>query len=96
VISPYRVDRDRVRAIHADAGLPFVEVHLDTPLEICEQRDPKGLYRLARAGGLSGFTGVDDPYEAPCHPELRLDTTAATPAELGAAVLAVLDRMETP
>ena len=72
VISPYRADRDRVRAIHADAGLAFVEVFVDTPLDVCEQRDPKGLYARARAGDLIGLTGVDDPYEAPEAPELRL------------------------
>jgi len=94
VISPYRVDRQRVRAIHADAGLPFLEVHVATPLSECERRDPKGLYRLARAGGLRGFTGIDDPYEAPPAPELRLQTTAASPAALAASVLALLDQVE--
>ena len=72
VISPYAVDRDRARGAHAAAGLRFVEVFVDTPLELCEQRDPKGLYRLARAGGLTGLTGVDDPYEPPPAPDLRL------------------------
>jgi bifunctional enzyme CysN/CysC len=70
VISPYRADRDRVRGAHQAAGLRLVEVFVDTPLELCEQRDPKGLYRLARAGTLTGFTGIDDPYEAPEAPEL--------------------------
>jgi bifunctional enzyme CysN/CysC len=60
----------------ADAGLPFLEVHVDTPPEVCEQRDPKGLYRRARAGTLHGLTGVDDPYEPPAHPDLVLDGTA--------------------
>jgi bifunctional enzyme CysN/CysC len=94
VISPYRADRERVRAIHADAGLPFLEVHVATPLSECERRDPKGLYRLARAGRLPGFTGIDDPYEAPPAPELRLQTTAASPAALAASVLALLDQVE--
>jgi len=85
VISPYAVDRDRVRAAHAAAGLDFVEVFVDTPLEVCEQRDPKGLYRLARAGELTGFTGVDDPYEPPTSAELRL-----TPAPLVRQVDALL------
>jgi bifunctional enzyme CysN/CysC len=71
-ISPYVVDRERVRAAHVDAGLPFAEVFVDTPLEVCEQRDPKGLYRAARAGRLTAFTGIDDPYEPPVTPELRL------------------------
>lgn len=75
VISPYRADRDRVRAIHSDAGLAFLEVFVDTPLEVCESRDPKGLYAKARAGEIKGFTGIDDPYEAPADPDLRIDTT---------------------
>ena len=74
VISPYRVDRDRARGIHVAAGLPFHEVFVDTPLEVCEQRDPKGLYMKARAGEITGFTGIDDPYEAPASPELRIPT----------------------
>jgi bifunctional enzyme CysN/CysC len=94
VISPYRADRDRVRAIHAEVGLCFVEVHVATPLAECERRDPKGLYRLARAGRLPGFTGIDDPYEAPVAPELRLLTAAAPPADLAASVVATLDRLE--
>jgi bifunctional enzyme CysN/CysC len=72
LVSPYRDDRDRVRALHEAAGLPFVEVFVDTPIELCEQRDPKGLYKQARAGELTGFTGIDDPYEAPAAPELVL------------------------
>jgi len=73
VISPYRADRDRVRAAHAVAGLRFVEVFVDTPLALCEQRDPKGLYAKARAGELTGMTGIDDPYEEPVAPELRVE-----------------------
>jgi len=72
VISPYRADRDRVRAAHDAAGLAFVEVFVDTPLALCERRDPKGLYAKARAGTLTGMTGIDDPYEAPVAPELHL------------------------
>jgi adenylyl-sulfate kinase len=74
VISPYLPDRALARQAHAAAGLIFLEVFVDTPIEVCEQRDPKGLYRLARAGELTGFTGVDDPYEPPESPELRLTT----------------------
>jgi len=70
LISPYRAGRDHARALHDAAGLPFVEVFVDTPIEVCEQRDPKGLYQKARAGELKGFTGIDDPYEAPLSPEL--------------------------
>lgn len=75
VISPYRVDRDRARQIHEEAELGFIEVFVDTPLEVCEQRDPKGLYARARAGELTGMTGIDDPYEPPVEPELVIDTT---------------------
>lgn len=88
VISPYRVDRSAVRAMHVAAGLEFVEVFVDTPLEVCEQRDPKGLYAKARAGELVGMTGLDDPYEAPVDPELRL--VPAPLAEQTAAVIALL------
>jgi adenylylsulfate kinase len=80
-ISPYRKDRDLVRELHAKAGLTFVEIHMATPIETCEQRDPKGLYKKARAGELKGFTGIDDPYEAPLKAELTLDATALTPQE---------------
>lgn len=74
-VSPYRIDRDRVRAIVCARGSDndFVEVFVDTPIEICEQRDPKGLYKKARAGEIKGFTGIDAPYEAPLHPEVHLD-----------------------
>ncbi|HTX95073.1 MAG TPA: adenylyl-sulfate kinase [Mycobacterium sp.] len=70
-ISPYRRDRDAVRATLRDDD--FLEVFVDTPIEICEQRDPKGLYKKVRAGEIKGFTGIDDPYEVPLQPELRLD-----------------------
>jgi bifunctional enzyme CysN/CysC len=72
LVSPYRADRNRVRAAHEASGLRFVEVFVDTPLEVCEARDPKGLYAKARAGELKGFTGIDDPYEAPDTPDLVL------------------------
>lgn len=90
VISPYRADRDRVRQIHLDAGLAFVEVFVDTPLEVCEARDPKGLYAKARAGEITGFTGVDDPYEAPTEPELVIDTTEVFIDEAVERILALL------
>jgi bifunctional enzyme CysN/CysC len=90
VISPYRAHRDRVRRAHEAAGLPFLEVFVDTPLEECERRDPKDLYRRARAGQLVGFTGIDDPYEPPSSPDVVVvpDDVAAQ-AEL---VLAALRR----
>ncbi|MDR1477439.1 MAG: adenylyl-sulfate kinase [Planctomycetaceae bacterium] len=71
-ISPYKADRDRVRNSLADNN-DFIEVFVDTPIEICEQRDPKGLYKKARAGQLTGFTGIDAPYEKPTNPEITLD-----------------------
>ena len=77
-VSPYQSDRDRVRAMVIANGndSDFVEVFVDTPLEICEQRDPKGLYAKARAGELKGFTGIDAPYESPPNPEVHLDGSA--------------------
>lgn len=74
-ISPYRADRDAARAVHEKdplGAIPFIEVFVDAPIEVCEQRDPKGLYKKARAGQLKGFTGIDDPYEPPASPELVL------------------------
>jgi len=90
VISPYRAGRDHARSIHADVGLPFTEVFVDTPIAICEQRDPKGLYSKARAGEIKGFTGIDDPYEAPLAPDLRIDTAITSVGEAAAAVMAAL------
>ena len=75
VISPYRADRARVRAAHDAADIPFLEVWVATPLEVCEARDPKGMYARARAGEITGFTGVDAPYEPPDSPDLTLDTS---------------------
>ena len=74
-VSPYRSDRDRVRELVTATGdaVDFVEVFVDTPIEICESRDPKGLYKKARAGEIKGFTGIDAPYEAPKNPEIHLD-----------------------
>ena len=94
VISPYAADRDRIRSIHETAGLPFVEVFVDTPIEECERRDPKGLYRRARAGEISGFTGIDDPYEAPARPDLVLLPTDGTPTQQALRVLAHLESLD--
>ncbi len=91
-ISPYRKDRDVVRALHAEAKLPFIEVHLATPIETCEQRDPKGLYKKARAGQLKGFTGVDDPYEAPLQPEITIDATSTSPQEAALQLMNYLEK----
>ena len=79
-ISPYRADRELVRKLHEADGIEFLEVFVDCPLEEAEQRDPKGLYRKARAGEIKGFTGIDDPYEAPERPELHLRTHKQTVA----------------
>ena len=85
-ISPYRKDRDIVRELHKAGGLPFIEVHLNTPIETCEQRDPKGLYKKARAAVASGkgmgFTGIDDPYEPPLKPELTIDCATKSTQDL--------------
>lgn len=73
-VSPYRADRDLVRKLHDDAGMAFIEVYVEVPLAEAEKRDPKGLYKKARAGLIKNFTGIDDPYEAPDKPELVLHT----------------------
>jgi bifunctional enzyme CysN/CysC len=90
LISPYRQARDRARRAHEAAGLRFVEVFVDTPIDICEARDPKGLYRKARAGEITGFTGIDDPYEAPLRPELVLRPESGSAAALAVMVLELL------
>jgi adenylylsulfate kinase len=87
-ISPYRADRQQVRDLHPDGG--FLEVHVDTPIEVCEARDVKGLYAKARAGEIPEFSGISAPYEAPDHAELRLDTAAD---DLDACVQQVLARL---
>lgn len=85
-ISPYRSDRDGVRALHPEGG--FVEVFVDTPIEVCEARDVKGLYAKARAGEIPEFSGISAPYEAPVAPELRIDTTDRAIDECAAEVVA--------
>ena len=90
-VSPYRRDRDLVRARVADEhGLPFIEVFVNTPVEICIQRDPKGLYQKAIAGELPNFTGISDPYEPPISPELELAGDQMTPDHLAEEVVAYL------
>lgn len=86
-ISPYRKDRDLARKLHEEAGLGFVEVFVDTPVDVCEGRDPKGLYQKARKGELKGFTGVDDPYEPPLNAELVVNTVECSPGECSEQVL---------
>ena len=91
LVSPYRAARDAVRRRVTDAGLDFAEVFVDTPLAECERRDPKGLYAKARAGELTGMTGIDDPYEAPSSPELVLTPADGAPVEQAQRVLGLLE-----
>jgi adenylylsulfate kinase len=91
-ISPYRKDRDNVRALHQAGNLRFLEIHVNTPLETCEKRDPKGLYKKARAGELKNFTGIDDPYEPPTKPELSLDATTVSPQQATVQLLTYLEK----
>ena len=94
-ISPYRHDRDRVRSLHRPGS--FIEVFVDAPLDVCERRDPKGLYARARAGTVADVTGVSAPYEEPLHCELRIDTSATDVETAAEAVAAeVLRRVRTP
>jgi len=96
-VSPYRRDRDRVRTIieRSGTGGDFLEVFVDTPLEICEARDPKGLYKKARAGEIKHFTGISDPYEAPEAPEIHLKGgDDRTPLEQAAEVLETLKKRQ--
>ena len=90
-VSPYREDRDGVRALMADGD--FAEVFIDTPVELCEERDPKGLYKKARAGEIPNFTGVSDPYEAPENAEMVIKTATGTPEEAAAQILAMLEQI---
>ena len=87
VISPFASDRKMVREAHEQASLAFIEVFVDAPLEVCERRDPKGLYARARAGQISDMTGLDSPYESPESPDLRLDSDGPTPEELATQVV---------
>jgi adenylylsulfate kinase len=95
-ISPYRKDRDNVRALHVAGNMPFIEIHCATPIETCETRDPKGLYKKARAALASGkgmgFTGVDDPYEAPLKPEVTLDATGTSPQQAAVILIDYLEK----
>ena len=90
-ISPYKGDRDEVRELHEQAGLEFIEVFVDCSLAVAEERDPKGLYKKARAGEIKNFTGIDDPYEAPSNAEIHLHTDKMT---LEQEVQIILDHLE--
>ena len=89
-ISPYAADRDQVRALHEEAGMDFIEVFVDCSLEAAESRDPKGLYKKARAGEIKNFTGIDDPYEAPGKPEVHLRSDQQSLEEEVDEILALL------
>lgn len=89
-ISPYLADRDQVRALHEAAGMEFIEIFVDCSLEAAESRDPKGLYKKARAGEIKNFTGIDDPYEAPVNAEVHLHSDQQTLSEEVEAILVVL------
>ena len=90
LISPYREGRDLARRLHEAAELRFAEVFVDTPLAVCEARDPKGLYAKARAGELKGMTGIDDPYESPVNPEFRFVPQDGTAAEVASKLIQAL------
>ena len=89
-VSPYHEDRDGVRELMANGD--FVEIFVDTPVELCEKRAPKGLYKKARTGEIPNFTGVSDPYEAPENPEMVIKTAEGTPEEAAAQILAMLEQ----
>lgn len=89
-ISPYRADREIAREAHAKDQMDFIEVYVDCPLDEAEKRDPKGLYKKARAGQIKNFTGIDDPYEAPENPEVHLKTAELTLDQEVDALLRVL------
>lgn len=88
-VSPYRADRDGVRELMDDGD--FIEVFIDTPLEVCETRDPKGLYKKARTGEIPNFTGISDPYEPPENPELVIYTVDSTPQRATQQIIALLE-----
>ncbi len=92
LVSPYAADRQKVRESHTAGSVPFVEIFVDTPLALCEQRDPKGMYAKARAGEIKHFTGIDDPYEAPASPHLRLRPEDGDAAAQAALVLDLIER----
>ena len=93
-ISPYSADRDRVRELHEQAAIDFIEVYVDCTLEAAEARDPKGLYKKARAGEIRNFTGIDDPYEAPPKPEIHLHSDRQSLNDEVAQIMAELLRRE--
>merc|ERR1719433_2307188 len=91
LISPYKADRNYAREIHINASLPFLEVYIDAPLSVVQQRDPKGLYKKVAEGKIKGFTGVDAPYEAPEAPEVHIKTAETPVTEAANIIMRKLD-----
>src|SRR4029078_13658162 len=91
-ISPYKEDRALARAAHERRNIPFVEVYVSTPLDVCETRDPKGLYKKAKAGEIPNFTGISAPYEAPDHAEIVVHSDKQTPLESCVTILDYLSK----
>ena len=89
-VSPYREDRDNVRKLHEDAGMEFIEIFVDCSLEAAEARDPKGLYKKARAGEIKNFTGIDSPYEEPLKPDVHIETTKCSIEDAADQIMAEL------
>jgi adenylylsulfate kinase len=92
VVSPYAAARDGVRAGHQASAVPFFEIHVATPVEVCAERDVKGLYARQRSGNLAGLTGIDDEYEAPAHPDLLLNTADRSVDSAVAELIALLEK----
>lgn len=90
-VSPYRADRDMVRKLHDESDMQFIEVFVDVPLAVAEERDPKGLYKKARAGEIKNFTGIDDPYEAPESPEVVLNSHEMSLEEEVSTLISMLE-----
>ncbi len=98
-ISPYQKDRDTARQLHQQAGIPFIEIHIHCPLDVAQARDPKGLYKKAKAGQIKNFTGISAPYQAPTHPQILLNTHTLTIQEASQQVLDYLNHanlLQTP
>ncbi|AGO10454.1 AaceriAAR001Wp [[Ashbya] aceris (nom. inval.)] len=93
-ISPYKADREKARELHKDAGLDFIEVFIDVPIEVAEDRDPKELYKKARAGIIKDFTGISAPYEAPENPDIHLRTDKKTIEQCADHILQYLKKLE--
>lgn len=95
LVSPYRADRNGVRKMAEEVGVPFIEIYVKASLTTCEGRDPKGLYKMARDGKIKNFTGIDDPYEEPDSPELTLDSDTKSIDELAQETCAfIMDKVK--